>query len=195
MIAMAKLVDSAERELDFVRADSSKQAARNAELSDALRTSLKRQTVYESRIRDLENQIQTYEESKHFVRELEARCERQEHQKAVENDRISTLLAMNNLLTVRSQKVEAALSSYEENAELSEQEIRNLGSKICGLEQWGGVLEAARQDAECARDEFGRDMKSMKIQFAKDMCLANVRVSEANAKCVEANQKILALSK
>lgn len=198
-IAAAKLIDEAQSNVESARFENLQKANSISELTDLLNKSLERQTLLESRLKQMNMKLleaydmknaSTLEKSQavHDCRVAKSHAIEYMKRKQEAERFVSETLSHKNLVTAQLGKSQKDLSiEKQKNAKMA-QEVIDLEIKIRALTKWGDMLESSKTIAEQERD------KSVKIKDDVEFNAAKGRTKVAT-KMQEMGERLVGLEK
>ncbi|GMH70481.1 hypothetical protein TrRE_jg9501 [Triparma retinervis] len=206
LIAAAKLIDNAQREVDLARATGREKDAEIASLSDLLNRSMLRQTSLEERLLEMNGKMleclsmkntsqQVASQATHDCRVAKAySIEYMKRMEAAERE-MDEERAARKLVELRLLKATKELAAERRAKMGGESDAREMVVKNEGLERYGKMLEGEKErlEGEVVRWKKGKEEAELKEAEAR---VKNARrMEEVNSRCIELQRELERLGK
>ncbi|GMI15996.1 hypothetical protein TrLO_g2067 [Triparma laevis f. longispina] len=194
-IAAAKLIDKAQSNVESARLENLQKANSISELTDLLNKSLERQTLLESRLKQMNMKLleaydmknaSTLEKSQavHDCRVAKSHAIEYMKRKEEAERFVSETLSHKNLVTAQLGKSRKDLSiEKQKNAKMA-QEVIDLEIKIRALTKWGDMLESSKTIAEQERDKSVKIKDDVELNAAKGRTKVAMKMQEMGERLV-----------
>jgi hypothetical protein len=201
LIAAAKLIDNAQREVDLARATGREKDAEIASLSDLLNRSMARQSSLEERLQEMNGKMleclsmkntsqQVASQATHDCRVAKAySIEYMKRMEAAERE-VDEERAARKLVALRLLKAKKEFGAERRAKIDAENNARELVVKNEGLERYGKMLEGEKERLEAEVERWKKGKEEAELREAEARVENAKRMEEVNSRCIELQKEL-----